>query len=93
MHSKIICEIDYLSDNFYKPCYDILREPLKTKVFRGSLETFARKSLFLFAYRLTFFLQNDIVIKHSVIGGVAKLVIASACQAEDRGFEPRHSRM
>gem|GEM_PF-4383290 len=25
-------------------------------------------------------------------GGVAKLVIASACQAEDRGFKPRHSR-
>ncbi len=25
-------------------------------------------------------------------GGVAKLVIASACQAEDRGFKPRRSR-
>ncbi len=34
-------------------------------------------------------LSSSNAAKH---GGVAKLVIASACQAEDRGVKPRRSR-
>ncbi len=45
------------------------------------------------------FLNNAEAYAHTyrvwyhVFGGVAKLVIAPACQAGDRGFDPRHSRL
>ena len=72
--------------------FDILNSRKITcseKVFVASVDfikKFKKKQLNL----LTFSLISAIMLH--IFGGVAKLVIALACHAGDRGFEPRRSR-